>query len=69
MNLFDTKDYEALKKRIESLSADSERQWGSLSHEQMLAHCTKVLKVATTSYKKQYFLGKLFGKTIVKYFG
>ena len=66
MNLFDTKDYKVLKKRIESLSEDSERQWGSLTHEQMLAHCTKVLKVAVTDYKRQYFLGKLFGKTVVK---
>jgi len=66
MNLFDTKDYKALKKRIESLSEGSERKWGSLTHEQVLAHCTKVLKVAITDYKWQYFLGKLFGKIVVK---
>ena len=66
MNLFETKDYNKIKKRIESLSADSERKWGSLTHEQMLAHCTKVLKVALNDYKKQYFIGKLFGKQIVK---
>jgi len=66
MNLFDAKDYKILKKRIESLSEDSERKWGSLTHAQMLAHCTKVLKVALTDYKRQFFLGKLFGKTVVK---
>lgn len=65
MNLFDKQDYETLKKRIENLTLKSERQWGSLTHTQMLAHCTKVLKVAITDYKKQYFLGLLFGKKIV----
>lgn len=65
MNLFEKQDYEALKKRIENLSSNSNRQWGSLTHPQMLAHCTKVLNVALTDYKSQYFLGKLFGKKIV----
>jgi uncharacterized protein DUF1569 len=65
MDLFKKQDYEALKKRIENLSPNSERQWGSLTHAQMLAHCTKVLNVALTDYKSQYFLGKLFGKKIV----
>jgi len=65
MNLFEKQNFEELKNRIEKLEKTSEKQWGMLTHEQMLAHCTKVLKVALHPYKKQYFLGKLFGKKIV----
>jgi len=65
MNLFEKQDFDTLKKRIESLQKSSVRKWGALTHEEMLAHCTKVLKVALHPYKKQYFLGILFGKKIV----
>ncbi len=65
MNLFEKQDFDTLKNRIESLQKSSVRKWGALTHEEMLAHCAKVLKVALHPYKKQYFLGKLFGKKIV----
>jgi len=65
MNLFEKQDFDTLKNRIEKLEKTSAKQWGKLTHEQMLAHCTKVLNVAINPYKKQYFLGKLFGKKIV----
>lgn len=66
MNIFEKHDYEALRQRLQNFDKTAERQWGCLTHEQMLAHCTKALKVATTVYKRQYFIGKLFGKMIVK---
>jgi len=65
MDLFEKQDFEALKNRIENLKITSKKQWGTLTHEQMLAHCTKVLNVALHPYKKQYLIGKLFGKRIV----
>lgn len=66
MDLFKNENCENLLLRIENLSKNSEKQWGNLSHEQMLAHCSKVLEVALKHYEKQLFIGKLFGKFAVK---
>lgn len=66
MDLFKNENDENLLTRIQNLSKNSERKWGQLSHEQMLAHCTKVLQVALNHYDKQLFIGKLFGKFVVK---
>ncbi len=65
MNLFDKQDFEKLSNRIQTVSENSERQWGNLTHAQMLAHCRKVLEVAIQPYKRQFLIGMLFGKTVV----
>ena len=39
-SLFDRPTADALVARIERLTPDSERQWGSMSPAQMLAHCS-----------------------------
>lgn len=38
-NLFDRKDTDAVIARINKLSPDTEKQWGTMSVAQMLAHC------------------------------
>ncbi len=66
MNLFDKQDFETLLKRIKNFNETSEKQWGTLTHAQMLAHCTEVLKISQHDYKKQFLIGKLFGKRFLK---
>jgi hypothetical protein len=36
--------YEEIKNRIESLTPNSERQWGKMDVAQMLAHCSKLIE-------------------------
>jgi len=66
MNIFEKHDYEALRQRLQNFDKTAKRQWGTLSHEQMLAHCTKVLEISQRDYKKQFLIGKLFGKMFLK---
>ncbi len=66
MNLFLKQDFEILVIRIQNLKETATPEWGILKVRQMLAHCSRVLEVATTIYNKQYFMGILFGKTIVR---
>lgn len=66
MDLFKDEDLEKVLARINILNDDSVPHWGSMSREQMLAHCTKVLEVAINPYEKQLFIGKLFGAYVIK---
>lgn len=45
-NIFNSGDYQALVRRIESLQVNSVRKWGSMNIEQMLEHCGLQLKLA-----------------------
>ena len=45
-SLFDAALITNLKQRIESLQADSQRQWGKMSVDQMIAHCAVGLEMA-----------------------
>lgn len=67
--IFDPSIRESLISRIQSLSADSPRQWGKMSLYQMLAHNTYwnawVLGQGEHTYR-QTFLGKLWGKRALR---
>lgn len=66
MDLFKDEDLKKVLARINMLNDNSVSRWGSLSREQMMVHCTKVLEVAINPYEKQLFIGKLFGAYVVK---
>lgn len=54
-SLFNTEAYEEIVSRLDSLSEDSERQWGKMKVGQMLYHCQFPLKIAL---RKQPSKGK-----------
>ncbi len=45
-NIFHPNEYKKMLARIHALTASSPQQWGTLSIEQMLAHCAIQLKMA-----------------------
>lgn len=69
-NLFDLKEAKEAIDRIYNLKPDSERQWGKMEVDQMLAHCSVAYDmVYTDKYPKvggfQKFMIKLFAKSTV----
>lgn len=46
-NIFEISDYGNIRKRILQIESDNVRCWGRMSLEQMLAHCSIQLKLAT----------------------
>lgn len=66
-SLFNKPDSEEIISRINKLTPDTQRLWGKLSVEQMLAHCQPSIKVALGELKLKHSLfGKLFGKMAKK---
>lgn len=60
--IFDAHVYRALLGRVESLAAQSPRQWGKMSVAQMLEHVARGLEMAAGKRPvKQRLLGKLLG--------
>lgn len=61
-SLFDQSSLEEIERRINQLTPDSQRRWGKMEVDQMLAHCVKPLKVASNETKiPRLFIGKLLG--------
>lgn len=61
-NLFDTGVYNEIIHRIDTLTAQSQRQWGKMNVAQMLAHCKEAFKVPLSDKKMpRMFLGLLVG--------
>lgn len=68
-NLFDKDDVEQILVRLENLSVDSKRKWGSMNVSQMLAHCNVSVEMALgMNFPKRKLIGRLFGKMIKKKF-
>jgi hypothetical protein len=66
-SLFDAAGRAAMLARLDSLRADSQRQWGMMSIEQMLAHCQQPLRVAVGDLTlKRSLIGVLFGRMAKK---
>lgn len=67
--IFDNKVREELINRIDSLSQKNTAQWGKMNLYQMIKHCTAwndwVLGNGNYTYR-QDFLGKIFGKMVLK---
>ena len=54
-NIFNESDYTEIRLRIEKLSHENLRSWGSMNIEEMIIHCTVQLKLALgeISFKQQ----------------
>lgn len=65
-SLFNEKTYLEIKKRLENISENSEKQWGEMHVAQMLYHCQKPLLVGLQKEKlaKPNFLFKMASKLI-----
>jgi hypothetical protein len=64
-DLFDPATHQQLRARIESLTAASPRQWGTMSVAQMLAHCSAGLQTATGELRPpRMFIGYLLGPLV-----
>ena len=61
-NLFDKTTYEEITQRINTLTPESQRQWGKMNVAQMLAHCKEAFKVPLSDKKMpRSILGLLVG--------
>ena len=61
-NLFDKSTYEEITRRINTLTPESQRQWGKMNVAQMLAHCKEAFKVPLSDKKMpRSILGLLVG--------
>ena len=61
-SLFDKQVKDEILQRLETLSANSQAQWGKMNVAQMLAHCAEVLKLAaTTQPTTRSWMGFLIG--------
>jgi len=60
--LFDAETYQDIVRRVESMRADSSRQWGKMSPAQALEHVSRALDMAIGKRPgRQLLLGKLIG--------
>ena len=61
-SLFDTATYNEVMQRINSLSPESQRQWGKMDVAQMLAHLKQAFKVPLSDQPvPRMFIGRLLG--------
>src|SRR5215469_10987338 len=65
-NLFDPATADEVRQRIMHLQPGSERQWGSMTLVQTLAHCTSALEMATGGInpKRAPFPANVLGRII-----
>jgi len=70
-DLFDAASRREMLDRFDRLTADTPRQWGTMTAAQMLAHCANALEVATGDQpRKRLFIGRLLGPLVRgKYLG
>jgi hypothetical protein len=64
-DLFDRATGLRMRSRIESVTADSPRQWGTMSAAQMLEHCARGLEMATGNRKlPRPMIGRILGPLV-----
>ena len=71
-NIFNTKDYETIIRRINALTHNSKRKWGTMELPEMLEHCTIQLKLALFEIEGKknegsYILRTTFGRWLGLY--
>lgn len=60
--IFDSSDYETIRKRFENFTPGAQRQWGKMDPAQMLAHVNVTLQTALGEIIiKRLFIGYIFG--------
>jgi hypothetical protein len=61
-NLFDQETYTEISRRMNALTAQSQRQWGKMDVSQMLAHCKAAFYVPLSEKPMpRSFLGRMIG--------
>jgi hypothetical protein len=66
-NFFNSEDALEIINRVEQFTPENKKQWGKMSHAQMMAHCTKGLQMASGKLPtKRLFIGKLIGGFVKK---
>jgi hypothetical protein len=64
-SMFEAAEVEALKQRLAQLRPDSQRQWGTMTPAQAVAHCSKGLEMAIGEIRPPRALaGRLIGRVI-----
>lgn len=64
-NLFNKTDREEVINRFNKLTSETKGQWGVMSVDQMLAHCSIPLELAFTNPKpKRDLMGKIIGPLV-----
>ena len=64
-NLFTQTDVSNILSRLDKLTAESQRKWGLMTVDQMLAHCVAALKVANgEATPKRIFIGRIMGPIV-----
>ncbi len=62
-NLYDPSSLQELLGRIEKITPQSQRQWGTMDVAQMLAHCANVFDMATGKINPpRVLIGRLIGR-------
>jgi hypothetical protein len=68
-NLYNEADVNNILVRLETLTPQAKRQWGTMDVAQMLAHCNVSLETAMgLNFPKRKLIGRLFGKLIKRKF-
>src|SRR5690349_12405460 len=66
-NLFDRSAADAMKARLQRLRPDSQRQWGSMTATQAVAHLARGFELAFGERRPpRVFMGRIFGRVIKK---
>ena len=64
-HLFETTTVHEVTSRIDKLEASSPRQWGKMNIEQMMAHCSAALDMASGRFAaKRTLLGRIVGPRV-----
>ena len=64
-NLYNEPDVKDIIERLEKLTPNSKREWGTMNIAQMLAHCNVSLETAMgLNFPKRKFIGRLLGKLL-----
>ncbi|HVN94422.1 MAG TPA: DUF1569 domain-containing protein [Terracidiphilus sp.] len=64
-SLFDAGCAEGMKQRLSRLKPDQPRQWGKMNAGQMLAHCSKGLRMATGEIRApRPLMGRILGPIV-----
>ncbi len=68
-NLLNASDVQSILKRLDHLTPESQRLWGKMTVDQMLAHCTAALQVANGEARPpRMFIGRILGAAFKKNF-
>jgi hypothetical protein len=64
-SLYDASSTQQLQDRINRLSPDAQRQWGTMDAAQMLAHCAITMEMATGQKKlPRLLIGRILGPLV-----